>query len=154
MKKVLGITLASFAMATIAWGADNTLGTWKLNVEKSQFSSGTAFKSLTVTWEAVDGGVKITAKWEQASGANGHYVTTTKYDGNDYAVKGTAPWDTVAIKQIDANTLIEERSKTGGKYHSSVRIVVSKDTKTMTMTAKGTHTDGKSFNSVNIFDKQ
>jgi hypothetical protein len=153
MKKVRGIALAFFAMATIAWGADNTLGTWKLNVEKSKFPPSASIKSLVVTREAVDGGVKITAKGEYANGSKIDSVTTAKYDGNDYAATGP-PWDTVAIKQVNANTVTEERSKKGGKYHSSVRTVVSKDGKTMTTTAKGTDADGKAFNSVNVFDKQ
>ena len=78
-----------------------------------------------------------------------------KYDGKEVAVTGTGlTWDTSAIKQADANTLTEERSKKGGKYHSSVRSVVSKDGKTMTSTTKGTGTDGKPFTSVAVFGKQ
>ena len=63
-------------------------------------------------------------------------------------------WDTTAVKQVNASTLTEERSKKGGKYHSSVRTVVSKDGKTMTLTLKGTDADGKAFTSVLVSDRQ
>jgi hypothetical protein len=37
---------------------------------------------------------------------------TAKYDGKEVAVTGTGnAWDTIAIKQVNANTLTEERWK-------------------------------------------
>jgi hypothetical protein len=63
-------------------------------------------------------------------------------------------WDMTGVKQVNANTVTEERSKMGGKYKSTVRIVISGDGKTMTSTAKGTDTNGKPFSSVMVFDKQ
>ncbi len=156
MKKALGITFAVLAMAAIAFGADNTLGTWKRDAAKSKPAPGTSpITNLTVMREAADGGVKITANGERADGSKIDTVTIAKYDGKEVAVTGTGlTWDTVAIKQVNANTLTEERSKKGGKYHATVRTVVSKDGKMMTVTAKGTGADGKAFTTVNVFDKQ
>ena len=156
MKRAIGITFVVLAMAAIASGADNTLGTWKYDTGKSKPAPGVSpITNLTVTREAIDGGAKISAKGERADGSKIDTVTTAKYDGKEVAVTGTGlAWDSNAIKQADPNTLTEERSKKGGKYHSSVRTVVSKDGKTMTSTAKGTGTDGKPFTSVAVFDKQ
>jgi hypothetical protein len=156
MKRAIGITFVVLAMAAIAAGADNTLGTWKYDTGKSTPAPGVSpITNLTVTREAIDGGAKISAKGERADGSKIDTVTTAKYDGKEVTVTGTGlTWDTNAIKQADANTLTEERSKKGGKYHSSVRTVVSKDGKTMTSTTKGTSTDGKPFTSVAVFDKQ
>jgi hypothetical protein len=158
MKRVLGMTLAVLAMAAIALGADNTLGSWKYNAGKSKPSAGVSpITNLTVMREAADGGVKISAKGERADGSKIDTITTTKYDGKEVAVTGTGlTWDTTAIKQVNANTLTEERSKKGGKYHSTVRTVVSTDGKTMTSTAKGIGTDGNAFTftTVAVFDKQ
>jgi hypothetical protein len=156
MKRVLGITFAVLAMAAIALGADNTLGIWKYNAGKSKQAPGVSpITSLTVTREAADGGAKISTKGERADGSKIDNSYAPKYDGKEVAVTGTGlTWDTVAIKQVSANTLTEERSKKGGKYHSSVRDVVSKDGKTMTATTKGTGTDGKAFTAVAVFDKQ
>jgi hypothetical protein len=156
MKRVLGITFAVLAMAAIALGADNTLGTWKYNAGKSKPAPGVSpIANLTVTREAADGGAKFSDSGERADGSKIDNSYTTKYDGKEVAVTGTGlAWDTVAIKQVNANTLTEERSKKGGKYHSTVRNVVSKDGKTMTATSKGTNADGKAFTAVAVFDKQ
>ena len=156
MKRVLGMTFAVLAMAAIALGADNTLGSWKYNTGKSRPAPGVSpITNLTVTREAADGGAKISAKGERADGSKIDTITTVKYDGKEVAVMGTGlTWDTTAIRQVDANTITEERSKKGGKYRSTVRTVVSTDGKMMTSTAKGTGTDGKAFTAVTVFDKQ
>ena len=156
MKRVLSMTCAALAMAVIAFGADNALGSWKYNAAKSKLPSGVSpITNLTVTREAIDGGAKISAKGERADGSKIDTVTIAKYDGKAVPVTGTGlTWDTAAIKHVDANTLTETRSKQGGKYRSTVRFVVSADGKTMTGTAKGTGADGKPFTSVTVFDKQ
>jgi hypothetical protein len=156
MKRVLGITFAVLAMAAIAFGADSTLGAWKFNAAKSKQAAGVSpITNLTVTREAADGGVKITAKGERADGSKIDTVTTAKYDGKEVAVTGEGlTWDTTAIKQVNANTLTEQRSKKDGKYHATVRTVASKDGKTLTATSKGTNADGNAFTAVAVFDKQ
>jgi hypothetical protein len=148
-----------FLMLTITtvavFGADNTIGTWKLNVEKSKYSPAPMpVKSLNVIREASDGGVKVTTTGEQANGTAINTNYTAKYDGKDVKVTGNAPYDTISLKQVNANTLTDERKKTGGPYHATGRIVVSNDGKTMTTTTKGTNTEGKAFTSTFVFDKQ
>jgi hypothetical protein len=156
MKKLLGMTFGVLAMATIALGADNTLGTWKRDTGKSKPAPGTSpITSLTVTREAADGGVKVSTKGERADGSKIDTSYTAKYDGKAVAVTGTGlTWDTVALKQVNANTITEERTKKGGKYHASVQSVVSASGKTMTSNSKGTDADGKAFTAISIFDKQ
>ena len=78
---------------------------------------------------------------------------TVKYDGKDHPVTGSA-WDTVSMKQIDANTFSTVTSKTGGKYHMAGRTVISKDGKTMTTTTKGTNAEGKPSTATAVYDKQ
>ena len=141
-------------MAVTALAADNTLGTWKYNPAKSKAASGVpAITSLTVTRESTPGGVKIIpAKGERADGSK---IENAKYDGKSVSVTGGGlPWDTIALKQVNADTVTEERSKQGGKYHSTVRTVVSKDGKTMTANTKGTDADGKPFTALGVFEKQ
>ena len=147
--------LALAITALAAFGADNTIGTWKLNVEKSKYSPAPMpVKNLSVTREASDGGVKVTTTGEQADGAAINASYTAKYDGKDVQVTGNAPYDTISIKQVNANTLTDQRKKTGGPYHATSQIVVSKDGKTITTTTKGANTAGKDFTSTFVFDKQ
>jgi hypothetical protein len=150
------VAIDTWSMAAIALAADNTLGTWKLNTAKSKPAPGVSpIANLTVTREAVDGGVKITAKGEMADGTKIDAVTNAKYDGKPVMVTGTGlAYDTVATKQVNANTITQERTKQGTKYHVIVRLVVSADGKTMTQTAKGTNADGKPITATTVFDKQ
>ena len=156
MTRLLGKALPALAITTIiAFGADNSLGTWKLNVEKSTYTPPPMpVKSLTITRQASDGGVKQTVTGERADGtaASGSY--TAKYDGKEVQVTGNGPYDTIAIKQVNANTLTEERKKTGGSYKGTSRIVISNGGKTMTTTVQGTNADSKAFTQTFVFDKQ
>ena len=156
MRTILTKGLIALAITTVAaFGADNTLGTWKLNVAASKYTPAPMpVKSLTTTREASDGGVKQTTTGEQADGTAINASYTAKYDGKDVQVTGNAPYDTISIKQVNANTLTDARKKTGGKYQGTSRIVVSNGGKTMTSTTKGTNSDGKAFTSTFVFDKQ
>jgi len=148
-KLPIGIAITVLAMS----GADNTLGTWKRNVDKTKVTGAKPLKSLTTVREAADGGVKATSTGEYMDGTPIQSSYTAKYDGKEYPVTG-APWDTISIKQIDANTLTTELKKTGGKFHTKGRTVVSKDGKTMTVTSKGTNDEGKPTAATIVYDKQ
>ena len=157
MRTILTKAILALAITTVAaFGADNTLGTWKLNVAKSKYTPAPMpVKSLTVTREASDGGVKQTVTGERADGTMINATSTAKYDGTPVSVTGQgAPYDTIAIKQVNANTVTDERKKTGGPYKATGRTVVSNGGKTMTNTVKGTDADGKEFTQSFVFDKQ
>lgn len=151
VKAIIGLAV----IATAALGADNSIGTWKLNMIRSKFApQPPPVKSLTVTREASDGGVKVTVTGERADGSPANSSFTAKYDGQEVQVTGNAPYDTIAIKEVDANTLTDERKKSGTQYRATGRTVISNRGKTMTVTIKGTNADGKDFNNVMVYDKQ
>jgi len=155
MRKKFKILLGLAMVATVTLAADNSLGTWKLNVEKSKYNPGPfPLKSLTVVRETSAGGVKVTVTGERLEGpVNASY--TPKYDGSPSSVSGAgAPYDTIAIKQVNANTFTDERTKTGTPYKVMGRTVISNGGKTMTLTLKGTNTEGKPFAGTLVFDKQ
>lgn len=151
-KLAIGAVIASVT-AIAAMAADNSLGTWKLNMEKSKFDPTPIVKSLTSTREASDGGVKVTTTGETAAGAPISASYTAKYDGKEYPVTG-APYDSIAIKQVNANTFTATLKKGDGKYSATSRTVVAKDGKTMTTTSKGTNADGVAFTNIMVYDKQ
>jgi hypothetical protein len=136
-----------------AVGADESLGTWELNMGKSKFNPTAPVKSLTTTREAAEGGVNQTTIGEQVDGTKINSRYTAKYDGKEYPVTG-APWDTISIKQVDSNTFTTVTKNTGGKYKSTGRTVISKDGKTMTTTSKGINAEGKPFNYTMVWEKQ
>ena len=94
------------------------------------------FRSGNITREVSDGGVKQTVTGERADGTAANSSHTAKYDGKDVPVTGNAPYDTIAFKQVNANTLTDERKKMGGSYKATGRTVISNGGKTMTMTQR------------------
>ena len=146
------IVMATIAIA--AFAADNSVGTWKYNAAKSKTTSTNPTKSQTDVREAApDGGIRVTRTGQMADGTPANYSFTYKYGGKEYPVTG-APFDTISVKRINANSWSWIVKKTGGKYHVTGRNVLSKDGKTMTQTAKGTDAEGKPVTSTAVFDRQ
>lgn len=156
MRSIVGNALIALTITTFAaLAADNTLGTWKLSVEKSKYTPAPIpLKSLTTNREASDGGVRVTTTGEQADGTAINATYTVKYDGQEVSVTGNSPYDMIAVKQVNANTLTDERKKTGGPYKATGRMVISNGGKTMTTTSRGTNASGKEFTSTFVFEKQ
>ena len=156
MKNSLRLTIALAALGAVAFGADNTLGTWKLNPEKSKTAAGQSrITSLTVVREAAVNGATVTIKGEREDKSKIDASYTATYDGKDVIVAGSGlPYDTLAIKQVDENTLTDVRTKKGGTYKGTGRFVVSNGGKTATLATRGTGADGKPFSSTSVYDKQ
>jgi hypothetical protein len=169
MRQIFGATLSLFAVAVgISFGADNSLGTWKLNIEKSRAATKAAgmespatrdgwatLKSITLTREAADSGVKVTNHLERTDGTTRHVTYTAKYDGTEAAVAGgDNPFSRIAVKQIDANTFTDERRTNDASRKSTGRIVISDNGKTLTMTLKGTTLQGTPYTTVDVYEKQ
>jgi len=157
LKKASTLVLVLAVSSIGLLAADNSIGTWKRNVEKSKYTPmpKNTYTSQTTVREAVDGGVKVTSKGQRADGTAADNSYTAKYDGKPVHVSGTGvQFDTLMLKQVDANTFTVETIKTGGKYHTTGRLVISKDGKTMTNTSKGTDADGKPLSFTIVHEKQ
>jgi hypothetical protein len=112
-------------------------------------------KSVTAVREAVPGGVKVTNTGERTDGAVINSSYTAKYDGSPSPVSGQgSPYDSVSLKQVNANTFAYDAKKTDGKYHAHGRLAVSPDGKTLTLTARGTDPNGKPMTITLVYDKQ
>jgi hypothetical protein len=140
--------------AIVALGADNSIGTWKLNVEKSTYSLAPfPLKSLTMTREVVPGGARVTTVGLQADGTAVNSTVTVSYDGKEAKVAG-APWDSISVKQVDSNTFTSVTKHSTTKYNATSRTVVSRDGKTMTTTIKGTNTQGQPLTATFVYERQ
>jgi hypothetical protein len=71
----------------------------------------------------------------------------------DASVTGSADWDAVSVKLIDANTRHTVR-KLKGKEVQVVHSVLSKDGKHYTSTTTGVNAKGEKVNSTAVYDKQ
>src|SRR5438874_1101457 len=164
MRNILAKLLVGVAIAAaLAFGAENNfLGTWKLNLEKSKYNPGPPPKSLTEIIEAAEGGMKVTVTGEGPDGTPINGTFTAKYDGKDYPVTDAATgtpaghhtgtsFDSIAIKQVDANTHTFTTKK-DGKVFSKGQAKVSGNT--LTITSRGTDAKRQSFNNTAVYDKQ
>ncbi len=154
MRRYLGIlVLAALAMSLTLLAANTSVGTWKYNAAKSKFDPGPAYKSRMVKVEAHGEGIKVAVDGVSGDGTKHAYSYTANYDGKDNPVTGSPAADTIAYKRIDDNT-VEATTKKAGKVSANVKIVVSKDGKSMTVTSKGKDEKGVPFTNVAIYDRQ
>src|SRR4029077_18058015 len=121
MKRILMfvnvIALAVAVAGPLLAQSNPFVGTWKLNLAKSNFNSAPAPKSLTRMVEAQGDAVKATYDGVAADGSRISYSFTTSYDGKDAAISGVGfpgGADTIAAKRINARTT-EATPKKAGK---------------------------------------
>jgi hypothetical protein len=153
MKKVVAIALlGTMLVGASVFAADAVVGSWKLNTSMSKFSGMAPKSGMRMYTESAEGTV-LDQKMVGADGKEMAMHTAIKYDGKDYPVSGNADADTVSAKVIDAHTT-HFTMKKGGKEVGTVHRVVSADGKTLTVTNKGTHGDGKAYEDTLVFDRQ
>ena len=141
-----------FVLAVVASGvllaqSNPFVGTWKLKPAKSS-----EVTSETITFQMVGDQRQFTLNGTWADGS----PISIKYETPDKGGSGkilAAPFDAVSGKWIDENTYETSLMK-GGKEVSHHRLVVSKDGKTMKVTAEATDTHGKPVSGVEVFEKQ
>ena len=145
MRKAMFL-IAVFGLVGTLWAADPFVGTWKLNVAKSNANPNP--KSQTLKISAQGSSFKWAFETVEADGKATNGVWSGKYDGKDYTLTENTEFDTVATKKINANTL-DSVMKKGGKEVGTGQEVVSKDGKTLTLTSK--NAQGQS---VSVYDRQ
>ena len=145
-------TICVFSTALFA--ADNPyVGTWKLNTAKSKFSPGTAMKEATVTFEAVGDQMKRTLVGIGPDGEQLNQSGTIPWDGKDHKIDApNGPSIMVAVKKT--NRTLDVTVKQDGKLVDTIKVVVSKDGKTMTATDKGEDQKGRKLDNTEVFEKQ
>ena len=149
-KLVIGMAITSIGM----FGANSLSGTWKVKASTVNSTAANRITTRTEVYEAMpNGGMKVTKTDERADGTSRKYSYTCKYDGKECPVSG-AQYDAISFKRIDANTITYSTRNTGGVFHSTGKVVVSKDGKTKTQTTTGTGPDGKPVSTVMVYEKQ
>jgi len=150
MAVVLTITFPQLVFAQ----TNQPSGTWKLNLAKSTFSSGSPPRSSTLTYETVGQGFRATtegidAQGNPTKGVFGIYL----YDGKSYPVTGVPDFDASSYKVVNDSTVEMSRTKAGKVVLTQTR-VLSADGKTLTFTSTTTNTNGQQINNIVVYDKQ
>jgi hypothetical protein len=157
IRKLRAVAVLVVMFAGLGLAQQNVMvGTWKLNVAKSKYGTAQPPKSQTRTVVAQGKGAKITFEGIAADGSKISYSYSTLYDGADSPVVGAGQAngaDTIAIKQIDANTVTATLKK-AGKVVATTKTSVSKDGKMTTIESQGVGADGKPRNTTSVYEKQ
>ncbi len=145
--------LLILAVATgLCFAADDAfMGTWKLNESKSKIPEG-APKNTKVVYAQNGDEVTVTVDGVDAGKAV-HHVWTGKFDGKEYAAKGSHRHNGRAYTKVDAHTLTYTVMKDGKKIGEG-KVVLAADGKSRKVTQTDTTPDGKELKIVAVYDKQ
>lgn len=129
-------------------------GTWELNLDRSTFEPATmAPRSQSRTIQVIgnDEIGRHTVVGALGTPATVEYEIT--YDGTPYPFKGSADWDGLSVRRIDAHTG-EFTQWRGGQPTLSGRREISNDGNTMTIVGKGTNAKGEQVDVKLVFDRK
>jgi hypothetical protein len=158
MKLLVGLTL--LALLSVKGQAQDGLrlkfGTWKLNLEKSQFPAGAPPLSDTRVYEDRGGGVIMsTHATVDLHGKEALTIYAAKFDGKQYPVvtRGLGVLSSIAFQVIDpySESFVLTRD---GKVAVRGVTTVSKDGKTLTMTLNATNAQGQKSQGLSIYERR
>jgi hypothetical protein len=142
--------LGGVAMAT---EQDVVVGTWKLNVAKSTFTSGGAIKSQTRTYTQTGWDITVVIKSVAADGTQTTSQSTYKVDGKDYPVTGNPDYDTLSGRQSNTHEATFTLVKSGKPIGKTARSV-SLDGKTLTVKSNYATAAGGKIESTLVFNRK
>ena len=153
VRRIVGLLLTTLALPLVLLGADPLLGTWKLNLRKSNYGALAPPRSITRTFLAPrEGEIQFVVDEVTAGGTSVHIEWTGKYDGKDYPASGAKTYDTAAVKPSAG--ILEWAFRKSGRLAINATSVVSQDGKTLTITWTGKNPQGEALTVVHVYDKE
>jgi hypothetical protein len=152
---IAAITLAIvFSCSIKAQTANNpALGTWKLDLAKSNYDPGPPPKSQTRIYEATPDGTKTTIRTVTVTGETVISGATTKPDGKTYPYFGNPNWDAIipsTVSELESRSELVRSGKIVGRFSR----VLSADHQTMTVHHSLTTPSGGTENDTEIYQRQ
>jgi hypothetical protein len=153
--RILTIVLCMALLAASAFASDDPfVGKWVLDIERSEYPTGSCPKTMVIEMEAVGHGVRYKSDAVYANGKTVHSEYTADYDGNQAIVMGThGMMLPVILKRIDSNTVVASYTKYLQVVATSRR-VVSEDKRFMTVTTTSKDSSGKSVTTIGVYKRQ
>jgi hypothetical protein len=153
--RAMSVAFALLISSATLIGADNPLlGTWKQSLSKSKYTPAPGpTNPSTLRFEQTAEGEVVKVARMGADGTPISYSYKGLYDGTPQKILGSPYGDTVTLKRVDSQTTEVNWMRNGKVSRTSTR-VLSKDGKTMTITAKGTDEKGQEYTSVSVLEKQ
>jgi hypothetical protein len=132
---------------------DPTIGVWKLDVDKSNFTLGPAPMGSVMKVEAWEDGLKMSADTIAAGGERIHPEIAYRFDGNDYSLTGSPVADSVSTRRINERKS-ESAFKKDGKITIRAKTFISSDGKTLTVMRRGRDAQGYMVDEVMVYERQ
>jgi len=146
------LAFALFGLAAVLIAAEPFAGTWKLNLEKTKYKTGTPPKEQTLTIAEAGSDLDVTLSGTASDGsAIASHYTVPAQGGEGKIIQST--YEAVSGKRMGPNERAINYAK-GGKAVLTAHSRVSADGKTITVNVKGTDAQGKPVDGVAVYDKQ
>src|SRR6266404_1482127 len=131
---LLRTTLAIGLLTLVAFAADPVIGTWKLNTAKSKYTGMPMPKDVTVTYSPAGSGWKYDGKGIAGDGSPINMSFVYVKDNDEMKLTGYPYADSLTLQNgnSDSSTGTFKRD---GKPVGTAKRTVSKDGKTMTVSA-------------------
>jgi|SRR2546427_5311220 len=131
----------------------NTSGTWKLNVEKSDFGKEPKPQSIMVKVVHKEPAFKYSVTGTNAEGQPINVELDGAIDGKPYKETGTQGGTTVTYKRSNDSTIEGTATSTDGTTTETFTLTVSKDGKVVTRKATVKGPQGE-YTTMQIYEKQ
>jgi hypothetical protein len=151
MRKII-FALTLLAFATPLFASDPFAGTWKLNPDKTKYTTGTAPKSVTLVIEEQGANLLVTATGTNANGSPISVTYSIPIKGGAGTVQ-SGDFDGITAKQVSDHVRVNSYTK-GGNEIRTRRMTVSNDGKSMQSAVAGTGVQGEKVAGVDVYDKQ
>jgi len=156
-RRIVIAAIAVFAMSlgvsTALVAADDPLmGTWILNVPKSQLGTPVP-KSIVRKHIPIPGGVRVVQDRVDAQGKASTGEFTVKFDGKDYPISGDPYVDRLIMKRVDKYRADGIGMK-GDKKATTYTWQVSRDGKVLTYTTQRLYPPERVGTIIQVLDKQ
>jgi len=128
-------------------------GTWRLNLQKSVYSSSPPYRRATMKVEPLGGDrVRFSYDFVYPRGGLQHVEWDGRFDGNDYIVQGADEYVTYAYRQTGARTY-EITAKLDSRVTAVATVTISDDGRTITTSTRSGNARGREVKNVTVYEK-
>jgi hypothetical protein len=150
---LFGLASTALPQAISFAQSDPFVGTWQLNLAKSEFNIGRPPKALTINVQGEGQNRKATVVGFDAAGNPLTWGFMFIHDSQPHPVTGAPFEDAMVYTPVDDHTVSWTATK-GGQVVLTGTETVSRDGKTFTITTAGFDVNGRPTNNITVYDKQ
>jgi hypothetical protein len=149
----LAVLAGAFALALSGAGpVDQLVGTWKMNVAKSQFKPGPAPQSVVTTYSREGDWIVSKSEAVDSSGKRTSRTNRVKADGAEYPYEGQNGKGTMKL-QATGDGRLKSVGKRADRTTSSEH-TFSADGRVRTQVTAGANAQGQPMNNIIIWERQ